>query len=268
MQILGLCRFSYPALGGFQVGHETIEDRIAYLYEPARLEERFRLFEAVALPCLKAQTDPDFEMIVLVGDSLPKQHMARLKALLSPLPHARIIVEPPRPHREVMKEILNKARLSRYEPCVQFRFDDDDAIAVDFIAKLRKAVDDAAPLLVQHKSVALDWNKGYVAEFGADGIEATPSYRPFYTAALAMFVNARCPLTIMNFAHDKLPRFMPALSFPDQAMYVRGHNGFNDSRQKNARPIELSPLSAEEETLFKDRFAIDINAVRRVFAKG
>ena len=194
MQILGLCRFSYPALGGFQVGHETIEDRIAYLYEPARL--------------------------------------------------------------------------SRYEPCVQFRFDDDDAIAVDFIAKLRKAVDDAAPLLVQHKSVALDWNKGYVAEFGADGIEATPSYRPFYTAALAMFVNARCPLTIMNFAHDKLPRFMPALSFPDQAMYVRGHNGFNDSRQKNARPIELSPLSAEEETLFKDRFAIDINAVRRVFAKG
>ena len=268
MQILGLCRFSYPALGGFQVGHETIEDRIAYLYEPARLEERFRLFEAVALPCLMAQTDPDFEMIVLVGDSLPKQHMARLKALLSPLPHARIIVEPPRPHREVMKEILNKARLSRYEPCVQFRFDDDDAIAVDFIAKLRKAVDDAAPLLVQHKSVALDWNKGYVAEFGADGIEATPSYRPFYTAALAMFVNARCPLTIMNFAHDKLPRFMPALSFPDQAMYVRGHNGFNDSRQKNARPIELSPLSAEEETLFKDRFAIDINAVRRVFAKG
>ena len=26
MQAIGLCRFSYPALGGFQVGHETTED--------------------------------------------------------------------------------------------------------------------------------------------------------------------------------------------------------------------------------------------------
>jgi len=51
-------------------------------------------------------------------------------------------------------------------------------------------------------------------------------------------------------------------------MYVRGHNGFNDSRQKNARAVDLSPLSTEEEILFKDRFAIDIDTVRRVFAKG
>mgnify|MGYP000244605993 CR=1 FL=1 len=170
MQVLGLCRFSYPALGGFQVGHDTTADRIAYLYDPARLEERFRLFETVALPCLMAQTDPDFEMIVLIGDRFPPVHLERLTALLASLPQARIVVEPPRPHREVMKEILNKTRHARSEPCVQFRFDDDDAIAVDFVAKLRKAVDDAAPLLVQHKSVALDWNKGYVAEFGADRV--------------------------------------------------------------------------------------------------
>jgi len=99
MQILGLCRFSYPALGGFQVGHETIEDRIAYLYEPARLEERFRLFEAVALPCLMPQPTRDYRMISSSSAiAFPQQHMVRLKALLAPLPQARIIVEPPRPH--------------------------------------------------------------------------------------------------------------------------------------------------------------------------
>ena len=37
MQVIGLCRFSYPALGGFQVVHETIEERIAYLYSDARI---------------------------------------------------------------------------------------------------------------------------------------------------------------------------------------------------------------------------------------
>ncbi|MEX0310749.1 MAG: glycosyltransferase, partial [Tateyamaria sp.] len=30
MQIIGLCRFSYPAVGGFQVEHDTVDARIAY----------------------------------------------------------------------------------------------------------------------------------------------------------------------------------------------------------------------------------------------
>ncbi len=266
MQIIGLCRFSYPALGGFQVGHDTPEDRMAYLFDSVRLQERFRLFETVALPCLMAQTDPDFDLVILVGDAMPQIHLDRLKALIAPLRQARIVQEPPRPHREVMKDVLNAARQNPAEPCVQFRFDDDDAVSVDFIARLRKTVDDCAPLLVQHKSVALDWNKGFVAQFGADGIRATPSFRPYYTAALAMFVRGRCPLTIMNFAHDKIHRFMPSITFPDKAMYVRGHNGFNDSRQKNAAQIELHPLTDQEITLFRDRFAIDINVVRTAFS--
>jgi hypothetical protein len=53
MQVIGLCRFSYPALGGFQVLHDTTEDRMAYLWSKERLEERFRLLETVALPCLR-----------------------------------------------------------------------------------------------------------------------------------------------------------------------------------------------------------------------
>jgi hypothetical protein len=42
MEVIGLCRFSYPAIGGFQVEHETLEERIAFLYADKRLEERFR----------------------------------------------------------------------------------------------------------------------------------------------------------------------------------------------------------------------------------
>ena len=61
MQILGLCRFSYPATDGFQVVHDTVKARRDYLYSPARLEERFRLFETTTLPCFREQTDPDFD---------------------------------------------------------------------------------------------------------------------------------------------------------------------------------------------------------------
>ena len=63
MQAIGLSRFSYPAHGGFQIQFDSIEERIAFLYGEARLEERFRLFEHVALPCMKAKTSEDWEMI-------------------------------------------------------------------------------------------------------------------------------------------------------------------------------------------------------------
>ena len=39
MQVIGFCRFSYPAEGGFQVEHDTTEARAAYLYAPERIDE-------------------------------------------------------------------------------------------------------------------------------------------------------------------------------------------------------------------------------------
>jgi hypothetical protein len=266
MQAIGLCRFSYPALGGFQIEHDTIEERIAYLYGEHRLEERFRLFETIALPCLKAQTDPNFSLIIVIGDQFPAHHEKRLEDLIEDFPQALIHKEPPRNQREVMKEILNEARLDPSEPCLQFRYDDDDAISVDFIGKLRKAAQDCGPLLRQHKTVAFDWSVGYVAEFSAQGIQAAETFRQFYTAALGMCVKGNNPLTIMNYAHDKMPRFMPAVSFSETPMWVRSHNSSNDSRQNQERHPNMMPLDASQEQMFRDRFAIDIDHVRRVFS--
>lgn len=55
------------------------------------LEERFRHFEAICLPGLKAQSDPEFTFLVLVGTSLPAEARARLEALLADFPQARIV---------------------------------------------------------------------------------------------------------------------------------------------------------------------------------
>ncbi len=178
MQVIGLCRFSYPAIGGFQIEHDSIGDRIAYLYDDARMEERFRLFETVALPCLRAQTHQEFELICVIGDQLPKRHRDRLNDLTADMPQLRLRAEPPEPQRDVMKKILNSARRDPSEPCLQFRFDDDDAVAVDFIERLRAAADDSASLTAQHKAVAFDWNKGLIAEFGPKGIARSRDVPP------------------------------------------------------------------------------------------
>ena len=110
MQVIGLCRFSYPAEGGFQVEHPTIEDRIAYLYSQDRLEERFRHFEGICLPSLLNQTDPDFTFVILIGDQLPDAYRDRLERLVAGLKDVRIVARPPLPHRKVCQQVLNEAR--------------------------------------------------------------------------------------------------------------------------------------------------------------
>ncbi|MCA0943159.1 putative rhamnosyl transferase [Salipiger pacificus] len=266
MQIIGLCRFSFPAEGGFQVEHETLEDRIAYLYSPSRMEERLRHFECICLPGLKAQTDPGFTFLVLVGEAMPRPYLDRLRALLRDFPQARIVSRPPGPHRQVCQQVINAAR-DMSQPCLQFRHDDDDAVAVGFVEDLRTAALDISALRAKHRLVALDWNRGYVARPDAEGICAEPCVTPFWGVAQALAVAPGVRQSIMNFAHNKLLQFMPTLSFTDRPMYLRGHNDHNDSRQKaHVKPISLPRLDAAGEAEMKRLFAIDADHVRRVFA--
>ncbi|NRB03989.1 MAG: hypothetical protein HRU30_12060 [Rhodobacteraceae bacterium] len=265
MEVIGLCRFSYPALGGFQVEHDSIEDRKAYLWSEARLEERFRLMETIALPCLRAQTDPEFTFVILIGDDFPNRHSDRLHDLVSGMPQVHIVAEPPRNNREVAKDLLNQARAHPDKPCIQFRYDDDDAVAVDFVEKARQAAKDTKVLAAKHVSIAFDWQQGYVAELDHTGISAAPIQRALNTAALGMFISGGSTRTIHNFAHHKISRFMPVVSFNDPDMYVRTHNGFNDSRQTKAKQVNVSPLTKAQETLFHERFAIDLDHLRSVF---
>lgn len=268
MQVLGLCRFSYPAIGGFQVEHESIEDRIAFLYHEHRIEERFRLFETVALPCLRGQTDDDFKLIVVIGEAMPSAYRDRLHDLTSDIPQIDIQAHPPRPQREVMKEVLNAARTHPDDPCLQFRFDDDDAFALHFIERLRKAEVDTRQLTQQYRSAAIDFCNGYVAQIGRDGISANHVYEHYFVAALAMRVKGGDPLTIMNFAHTRLPRFMPTITFSDEPMFVRTHSAFNDSRQnaRRTKEVAVAPITADEELEFLTRFGINADHIRAAFA--
>lgn len=268
MQVIGLCRFSYPAIGGFQVEHETIEDRIRYLYAEQRLEERFRLFESIALPCLRNQTDPDFDLIILIGDSLPDVYRNRLHDLTADIPQIWIVEREPGPHRDTMKSVINSIRRQPSEPCLQFRFDDDDAVSVDFISRFRSTIRQCQPLLKDQKHAAVDFCRGYIAETGPNGLAATEVVAPFTTPALGMYVREGVHLTIMNFAHHKIGQFMPTISIPDEPMWVRIYSAFNDSRQKKVKQIPVAPLTPEQETEFTRRFGIRADTVRQLFARA
>ncbi len=269
MQVIGLCRFSYPALGGFQIEHETVEERRRYLYGPARLEERFRLFEATTLPCFREQTDEDFELLIVIGECLPKPAQDRLRDLTAGIRQVRIIQKPADTQanpRQVMKAVLNAARTKPDQPCIQFRHDDDDAVSVDFVERLRGAAQDGAGLMARNRMVGIDYSNGFLARFGPEGIRASEVYKPLLGVGLGMYVAGGCTHSIMNFTHHRIGRFMPVISYSDAPMWVRSFNQFNDSKRARNNKDELAPLTPELEGEFIARYAIDQATVRRVHA--
>ncbi len=265
MQVIGLCRFSYPALGGFQVEHESIAEREAFLYDPARMEERFRTFECLTLPPLRAQTDPDFTFIVVIGLSLPAPMRTRLEALLADIPQAVVVARAPAQHRPVMKEIINAHRRTTGLPSLQFRMDDDDAVSIHFVERLRAAAHGMEGIIRTNRYVGIDFNQGFTARIDARGIRAKPALETLWTPALGMAVAPRASRGILNFSHAKLSRIMPVLSMTGEDMYIRGHNAFNDSRQKEGiRPVRLPRVDAEVAAHLKRIFGIDEDHVRAV----
>lgn len=268
MQTILLCRFSYPAEGGFQVDHDTIEARRAYLYDPARMALRFRLFEKFCLPGLKAQTDPDFSFVVLVGSCLPHDHLDRLETCLADMPQAKIVSRDPGPHRLMCQSVLNAARKHVNKPCLQVRHDDDDALAVDFVARLKKAAKDCRPLTQENRLVGFDWNRGFtIRASDVHQFEIAETVTPYLGVAQAVAVQGGVKQSLMNFAHSRINRFMPTVTFTAQPMFLRAHHSGNDSRQgrKVSTPDFFAPTLDQIETLSR-RFALTADAVQAAFS--
>jgi hypothetical protein len=269
MQVIGLCRFSYPALGGFQIEHDTPEARAAFLYDPVRMDERFATFAHMTLSALRAQTDPDFTLAIVIGDAMPEPLVERLLDLVQDMPQAVIIPRAPGRHRQVMRDVINEVRRDSPLPSLQFRMDDDDAVGVTFVERLRETAGDIAPLLARHRYVGIDFNQGHIARIGPAGIHAKSTVETLWTPALGMAVAPGASRGIMNFSHAKLGRVMPVVTMPGEDIMLRGHNRFNDSRQKDGvRPVGLPLLDAAGEDHFRATYNIDADKVRAHFAKG
>lgn len=265
MRVLGICRFSYPALGGFKRMHETVAEREAYLYAPERMELRFRHFETLTLPSIAAQTDPDFTFLIVVGDSLPAPYRERLAELTRPVPQARVVAKAPLRHRPAMQEAIKEALGADDTASIQFRLDDDDAVAVDFVRGLRWFVRRSEPLRKRWSCMAIEYNSGFSVRLSARGIAAEQVQAPFWSCGQAVLFPPGHRKTVMTFAHHRLHHRMPMLIHPAPLMYLRAKHDDNDSAD-NFHTGELAPLSEKQRALFRSRFNVDEDRVKAVFA--
>lgn len=265
MRVIGICRFSYPALGGFKRMHDSIEAREAYLYAPERMALRFAHFETLTLPSIRAQKDPRFTFLILVGESLPRAYVDRLRDITADIPQVKIVAKEPMKHRLAMQIAIKEELGEDTTESIQFRLDDDDAVNINFIRSTRWFARHTAPMRKRWKNMAFEYNTGYSVSLSADGIRAEEIQSPFWACGLAVLFRPGDSKTVMNYAHHKLHTHMPTMINPHPHMYLRAKHDDNDSAAAYKTGV-LEPISESLRARFRDRFNVDEAHVKRVFS--
>lgn len=261
MQVIGMTRFSFATLGGFQIQHETLEQHIAYLYAKKRMEERFTYFEHLCLPALKQQTNPDFTLVVLACSEMPKPYLTRLQDLLTDLPQARLFVRAPANHRAVLQEVIGLAKREDADWVAHFRMDDDDAVALNFAEEVHEHFPRLRAMAEHKQQLGLDFTNGYALRKSAEGLEVNTGHKTNWTPAQVIFLPHSDTRTHVHLPHQRLNQLIPVVSLPHPLMFVRTQNGSNDSGDDF--PKKFIPLEDQHRRKLKFRFGVNVKAFRQ-----
>lgn len=243
-QIVGLVRFSYPSKGGFVRADDTDEKELeAQLYDPDRLERRFALFEALTLPSLLAQQDDDFQTIFLIGKSLPDAARDRLSMAIAPLKGARIVALPPLFHYQATQRAYGFLRDDKCSHFTSFRLDDDDAIDIGFIARLRRTIAGLLPVAGLETPLIVGCNHGFFLERDPLGNRIYDvTERAPIGIGLAMTTAMLVTENIFRRNHRLLPQYYSTFTDAQTPAFIRTVHADNDSSPSNiGRQGALTP---------------------------
>ena len=264
IQALGILRFSYAATGGFQVNHDSVEERLEYLFSPDRIEERFMLFEHVTLPAIKAQTDPEFTLVIVTSQAIPEVYLERLFNLVDGIPQIAVVLKGPQKHRMAMRRVARPYKDDDAEVIAHFRLDDDDAVAVDFIERTKAGFEKCQIAYNNHGRCALDFNQGYELMIGDGRCAVQKMEMKTATAGLVAYIPQSEPQTIMNYPHHRIHEHMPVVTDQTPDMFVRSFNAFNDSPWSRGRVVPDKRIFKKDIATLKKRFKISIPDILKI----
>lgn len=167
-QVVGVVRFSVLTEDYYAETYGSVEAIGEHLFSDERIALRLKLFETLCLPSLVAQSDQDFRVVVLTSTLLPGSARARLDALVAPYDNISVFAAAPARHYQICKQAYASAHEEGYSHRLSFRLDDDDALASDFIARLKLM---AIPLLElqPEEPTMIAFNRGFYVEVSGQG---------------------------------------------------------------------------------------------------
>ena len=265
IQVLGLIRFSLPAIINGPDDQDVDANR-KRLYDPGRLERRLLWLERVVLPGLAKQTDSDFKVVLLAGDRFPEPFRTRLEGLVARVRQIEIDYrEEGGRTSDTCRKVMADHTDATAHVVADFRLDDDDAVAADFVARTRKHFESLEGLYDTAGRATLDFCRGMLMRVGRDGVEVRPVLAEFWTPALVTYRRPGNATAIRSLPHLKLWQHMPTLSLHAPVMFVRGAHEDNTSKINNRwASFDTYPVDPKKiPRLFRTRFGIDLKAFER-----
>ena len=223
MQITGYCRFSYFGISDTGKAVQTEEDAHQMLYNEDRMATRFHLFENLTAPSILHQSDPDFRFVVITSTIMPERYMSRLKEIVARVPQMELLVTDNRDLTKVLRPMIKSAGASGLLPTLSFRLDDDDAVSVNYIARLRVISERLEP------NTVVSFPKGFLAF--TDGLgKFGETFREFHACGFARFNRAgdfRDPFAL---PHKQEYKRLPAYMDPGFHAYIYAAHGHNNTK--------------------------------------
>jgi hypothetical protein len=256
-QIIGVMRFSYPAKEGFAASKMAETDLVAHLYAPARLAKRFQMLETLALPSLAAQTDTDFTLVIQCGDSLPDPHRKRLASLAERYPFVRPLYLPRLGGFGAAKRAFKSAAAKSASHIIGFRLDDDDAVAIDYIARTRDMAERLIQAGLAGAPTVVAFSKGFYWDMNNPNAPFHEYREPQPLGlASALITSPSLKTNIYRYNHRRFSCFVPTFMDPEGYMFLRTLHAHNDSRR--SIPPQATPIATQDaRRLLRDRFALD-----------
>lgn len=258
-QIIGVCRFSYLGDGGFRTQRDGFEKAAETLYAIPRMRRRFAYFENICLPSLAAQTDMDFRLIALIGDTMPFRWRKRLKDLMAQYPFLEVCTLEAAGPLNSTRRAFRRGWDGASPFITGFRIDDDDAVAVDYIARTRAIADQLLTLgwadaetpaaICFHRGIYWDMARPEAEQFW-DFSEKEP-----LGLASAMITTPDGMANIYRWNHRRLASQVRTWIDPVDPMFIRTLHGQNDSNRSIPPDAAVMP-AADARKLMRDRFGL------------
>ncbi|MBF9045315.1 hypothetical protein HKCCE4037_18375 [Rhodobacterales bacterium HKCCE4037] len=258
-KIIGVCRFSYLGDAGFRTLNQSPEEAAAELYASGRMQRRFAYFENICLPSLDAQTDTDFVLVALIGDTMPFHFRKRLKRLTDDRPYLRICTLEAAGPLNSTRRAFRRGLDEEADFITGFRLDDDDAVAVDYIERTREISDKLIAMgwATEEIPAAVCFHRGIYWDMkrSEDQFWDYSEPQPLGLAS-AMIHHPDSQHNIYRWNHRKLACHARCWIDPHEYMFVRTLHGHNDSdRSIPPGARELPEWQARK--LFRERFGLN-----------
>lgn len=259
-KIIGVCRFSYLGDAGFRTLKGGPEAAATALYAPDRMQRRFAYFENICLPSLAAQTDPDFVLVALIGDTMPFHFRKRLKRLAEKHLFLRICtLEAAGPLNSTRRAFRRGLDEAEADFITGFRLDDDDAVGIDYIERTREVADGLIAMnwATKETPAAVCYHRGIYWDMKRDGDQFWDYSEPQPLGlAAAMIHHPDSQHNIYRWNHRKLACHARCWIDPHEYMFVRTLHGHNDSDR--SIPPAARPLPDwQAKKLFRERFGLN-----------